>query len=101
MDNRLSIIFFTTLFLSLITLFYTLSLTPIYRATTSIKIDIEADKLICKIVVATASSGSDIDVFASESIQADASSGADIKCKGKPKNVNIEKSSGGSVDIEK
>lgn len=43
--RRKSIIFFTTLFLFLITLFYTLSLTPIYRATTSIKIDTEANKL--------------------------------------------------------
>ena len=39
-------------------------------------------------------------VYASESIQASASSGADIECKGMPKNVNIEKSSGGSVKVE-
>ena len=63
--------------------------------------DIEADKLICKTVVAKASSGSDIDVFASDSFEASASSGADIQCKGKPNNVSINKSSGGSVKIVK
>ena len=39
------LIAFTTIAISLLTLLYTLSITPIYRATTSIKIDTEADKL--------------------------------------------------------
>ncbi len=40
-----TLIFFITAVIALITLLYTLSITPIYRATTSIKIDTEADKL--------------------------------------------------------
>jgi len=39
------LIFFITTVITLLTLLYTLSITPIYRATTSIKIDTEADKL--------------------------------------------------------
>ena len=39
------LIFFITAAITLITLLYTLSITPIYRATTTIKIDTEADKL--------------------------------------------------------
>ncbi len=44
-SNHKKLIFFITTIVSLITLLYTLSITPTYRATTSIKIDTEADKL--------------------------------------------------------
>ena len=43
--RRKKIILFITALITLLTLLYTLSITPTYRATTSIKIDTEADKL--------------------------------------------------------
>lgn len=61
--------------------------------------DIEAESLKSKTVNARASSGSKIEVNASESIVAKASSGADIDCIGHPKNKDISKSSGGSISI--
>ena len=63
--------------------------------------DIEADELICETAKASASSGSDIELFASVRLVASASSGADIDVEGSPTDVNVEKSSGGSVDVEK
>jgi len=70
------------------------------KASASSGSDIDADELICNTVIADASSGASIDVFARESINAEASSGAKVECEGNPKNVNIEKSSGGSVRIK-
>lgn len=60
---------------------------------------IEAESLKAKTVKVNASSGSNIDVYASESIVAKASSGADVDCIGNPNNKDISKSSGGSVSI--
>lgn len=43
--RRKKIVFFTLLLSLIITLLYTLSLTPVYRATASIKIDVKGDKM--------------------------------------------------------
>lgn len=48
-------------------------------------------------VTVRASSGADINVYASKSIEARASSGGDIDFKGSPKTINKKSSSGGSV----
>ncbi|MCB2098495.1 MAG: head GIN domain-containing protein [Parvularculaceae bacterium] len=62
--------------------------------------DIDARGLECRTAVADASSGGSADIYASESIIGDASSGGSIDVYGKPKNVNKDTSSGGSVSIE-
>lgn len=59
--------------------------------------DINMEKMIVKVVHATASSAGDIDVYVTDELNAKASSGSDIKYKGSPKTVNKEQSSGGSV----
>lgn len=59
--------------------------------------DLDAFKLQVKNVTAKASSGSNIDTYATESITANASSGGDIDFKGNPKKVIKKSSSGGSV----
>lgn len=61
--------------------------------------EIDAEELKAETVVAEASSGSDINVFATESITAKASSGGSIDCEGNPKEKSIKKSSGGSVSV--
>ncbi len=61
--------------------------------------DINATKLKAENVEAGVSSGADIDVFASQSLTASASSGGDITCHGNPVDKNISKSSGGNVTI--
>lgn len=58
---------------------------------------ISAYGLKSKDVTAKVSSGADINVYASESINARASSGGDIDYRGNPENVNKKTSSGGSV----
>ncbi|MCH3884686.1 head GIN domain-containing protein [Tenacibaculum aquimarinum] len=49
---------------------------------------------------ASVTSGADIDVYASESIDARATSGGDIDYKGNPTNVNKKETSGGDVDAK-
>lgn len=49
---------------------------------------------------ASVTSGADIDVYASESIDAKATSGGDIDYKGNPTTVNKKESSGGDVDAK-
>lgn len=58
---------------------------------------IHAYGLESKDVTAKVSSGADIGVYASESIDARASSGGDIRYKGNPERVNKKTSSGGGV----
>jgi len=70
------------------------------EATSSSGSYIEADNLKAISVSARASSGSNINVFASKSIVAKASSGATINCDGAPEDKAIKKSSGGSVSFE-
>ena len=58
---------------------------------------INAYNLKSENVIAKASSGANIDVFASHKIEAKASSGGDVDFKGNPTKVNKKSSSGGSV----
>ncbi len=58
---------------------------------------IKAYGLESKDVTARVSSGADISVYASESINARASSGGDIRYKGNPQKVNRKSSSGGGI----
>ena len=59
--------------------------------------NIDAHELMANEIIATASSGSDIDVFPILSLKAKASSGANISYHKTPKNITIAESSGGSV----
>ncbi len=61
--------------------------------------DLEAGDLVCRLGEADASSGSDLTIYASESVDADASSGASVNVRGGPTDADIDKSSGGSVRI--
>lgn len=61
---------------------------------------INAYQLESKNVTAKVTSGADINVFASVSLDAKASSGGDIDFKGNPKNVNKKSSSGGSISAQ-
>ena len=58
---------------------------------------IKAYGLESKNVSVKVSSGANIDVYASESIKAKASSGGDIDYKGSPKSIDRKRSSGGSI----
>jgi len=70
----------------------------ISKATSGASID--AYQLRSKNVTVRVTSGADINVYASESIDAKATSGGDIDFKGSPKKVNKKTSSGGSVSAE-
>jgi len=59
--------------------------------------DIDARELESKKCVARVSSGSDIEVYVTKELDANASSGGDITYSGKPKTKEIRKSSGGDV----
>lgn len=63
--------------------------------------DIDAEDLICETANADASSGASAEIHASKSIVADASSGGSIRVHGSPTNVNLDRSSGGSISIRK
>ena len=58
---------------------------------------IDAYNLESKNTIAKATSGADINIYASEKIEAKATSGGDIDFKGNPKQINKKSSSGGSV----
>ncbi len=62
--------------------------------------NIKAAEMLSKVCNAGASSGASLRVFASERINAQASSGGNIKVSGNPKERNIEKSSGGDVSFK-
>lgn len=70
----------------------------ISKATSGASID--AYQLESKNVTVKVSSGADINIYASESINAKASSGGDIDFKGSPKQINKKSSSGGSVSAK-
>ena len=61
---------------------------------------IDAKDLECKKVIADGSSGGSISASADTRLIADASSGASIRVYGSPTDVDIDKSSGGSVKIK-
>jgi len=69
------------------------------RAKSSSGSDLEARDLICQNGEANASSGSDLSVHVTNTIDAGASSGADVDVYGGPTNVETDKSSGGSISI--
>ena len=62
--------------------------------------NIDASKLESVTAKATVSSGANIKVYASNSIDANASSGGSVYCEGSPEQKSINKSSGGSVHVE-
>lgn len=61
---------------------------------------IDAEKLLANDVIASASSGSTIDIHPLVSLTADASSGGGINYHNVPKNLNKKSSSGGSISAE-
>ncbi len=60
---------------------------------------VNASKLTCEIVKAEASSGGSATVYATGSIDADASSGGGIDVEGGPTRIEVDESSGGDVDF--
>ena len=68
-----------------------------FRASSSSGSNIRAYDLATKHCVAKASSGSDIDIYVTESFQGKATSGADISYKGNPARVSQNDNSGGNV----
>ena len=70
----------------------------ISKATSGASID--AYELRSKNATVKATSGADINIYASESIDAKATSGGDIDFKGNPKKVDKKSSSGGSVSAK-
>jgi len=69
----------------------------LFKASASSGSDIKADEFQTKKCIASTSSGSDIEVYASEEINASASSGGDITYRGNPAIKNVNESSGGDV----
>lgn len=69
------------------------------RADSSSGSDIEAKDLVCASGRAEASSGSDIAIHVTGKVTADVSSGADVTVYGGPTETDIDKSSGGDVNI--
>lgn len=67
------------------------------KATATAGSDINARNMKANHVDAIASGGADIEVFASETLNANASSGSDIKYTGSPKQKNINESCGGDI----
>lgn len=61
--------------------------------------DLDAEDLQCENVAVQASSGSDLSVGATKRITGQVSSGADVKVRGRPDVVQVEKSSGGDVVV--
>jgi len=59
--------------------------------------DIQMKDMTVRVVEASASAGSDIDVTVTDAINAKASTGADIKFRGNPKTINKKGSLGGDV----
>jgi len=61
--------------------------------------NISAGDLVCISVNADASSGSSIHAYASQSVAGEASSGASIRVKGSPAQIDKNRSSGGSITV--
>ena len=61
--------------------------------------DLDADDLKCESVSLQASSGSDLSVAATKSVKGEASSGSDVRVKGRPPAVQVDTSSGANVMI--
>ena len=61
--------------------------------------NVRAGQLVCQYASIDSSSGSNVSVTATQSLTAEASSGASVKVGGAPLNTDISKSSGGSVKV--
>ena len=61
--------------------------------------DIEADELLCTDANLRGSSGADISAYATASLFARASSGADISVDGAPEANDVKESSGGDISF--
>lgn len=61
---------------------------------------LDAAALHCRTAAADASSGGHMKIHVTETLSAEASSGGHIEATGGPKNVEIDKSSGGQVSVE-
>jgi hypothetical protein len=70
------------------------------KAESSSGSDLDADDLKCESVSVHSSSGSDLSVAASKSVTGEASSGSDIKVKGRPASVQVSTSSGAQVVVK-
>lgn len=68
-----------------------------FNASSSSGSDIKADELTAKTCIANVSSGANISVFVTEKLDANASSGGDIKYFGDPEHVEKNSSSGGKI----
>lgn len=61
--------------------------------------DLDAEDLKCENVIVRASSGSSISVAATKRVTGNASSGSNVRVRGQPPVVQVEKSSGASVKV--
>lgn len=61
---------------------------------------LDAKDLRCEDVTLHSSSGSDVSVFASKRVGGHASSGSDVRIRGRPAQVQLEKSSGADVTLK-
>jgi hypothetical protein len=61
--------------------------------------DLDADDLKCESVTVQASSGSDVSVAATKRVAGRASSGSDVVVRGRPAQVQVEKSSGADLSV--
>lgn len=71
------------------------------RGNVSSGADIDARALECKDARANASSGGDLSFFASQSLEANASSGGQVDVVGNPQHIDVSTSSGGDVNIRR
>jgi hypothetical protein len=62
--------------------------------------DLDAEELRCERVSLHASSGSELSIAASSSVTGEASSGANIRVRGKPSTVQVDTSSGAQVKVK-
>lgn len=79
---------------------YVIGLTENHTSSATSGASIDAYKLRSKQVTVNVTSGADINIYASESINATATSGGDIDFKGSPKKINKTKNSGGSISAK-
>lgn len=79
---------------------YVFGLTEKHTSSATSGASIEAYELRSKQVTARVTSGADINIYASESMNATATSGGDIDFKGSPKKIAKTKNSGGSISAK-
>ena len=62
--------------------------------------DLKAGELKCTTATVDASSGSDVEMFASKSVKVAASSGSDVTVAGNPPETAIDSSSGADISLD-